>query len=155
MNLEKILIFILSALFFMIVIWITYQSFLALCNSYKTRNWNTTTAAILSCSVAETEDQDGTNYKANISYSYAVNGIEYISNNIAFIGLLYMSSKVATFQTNQFPENSTTTVYYNPNNHSESVLIPGFTRLQVPSAVFLFAAVITTTYLMLIRLGVI
>lgn len=155
MNLENILIFILSALFLVILVWTTYQSFIALYKSNKSRNWNKTKAQILSCSVSEKIDQDGTDYKANITYRYAVNGIEYTSDNIAFIGLLYMSSKVAEFQSSQFPEKSNATVYYNPDNHSESVLIPGFTRLQVPSAIFLTCMVIVVIYITLNKIGVV
>jgi hypothetical protein len=64
-------------------------------------------------------------YKTSIEYEYEVFGIKYLSNQ-AYLGDVISSNKSKARETvKMFPINKTVTVFVNPDNHTESVLIKG------------------------------
>lgn len=60
--------------------------------------------------------------KLSIEYSYDVQGVSHKGNTAAFYTLVY--PETVDFASNH-PKNSDATVYYQPTNPAESVLVPG------------------------------
>lgn len=65
-------------------------------------------------------------YRASIEYEYEVFGIKYLSNQ-AYLGDVISSNDKSKAQetVKMFPVNHTVSVFVNPNNYTESVLIKG------------------------------
>lgn len=66
----------------------------------------------------------GTTYKADVSYRYKVNGVDYSSSRIALLDLVSTTGRAQNI-VERYPDNSKVEVYYNPTNVSEAVLEPG------------------------------
>ncbi len=65
-------------------------------------------------------------YRSSIEYEYEVFDIKYLSNQ-AYLGDIISSNRSKAQETvKMFPINKIVTVFVNPDNHTESVLIRGF-----------------------------
>jgi hypothetical protein len=57
----------------------------------------------------------GTAYKADVSYRYKVNGVDYSSSRIALLDLVSTTGRAQNI-VERYPDNSRVDVYYNPSN---------------------------------------
>ena len=71
-------------------------------------------------------------YRADVQYCYEVEGKEYTSNRVFFGDMLFGSSKsLVDKRLSQYPVSKKVDVYFDPENHAESVLETG----NIPSIV--------------------
>ena len=105
-------------------------SFRATARSKQAQNWLTTDGEILSSELDYSRSMNSriTTYNAKIEYRYKVNDKVYISKRIYFGSSIMSSSKKEKSNTlkNNYKANQNVTVYYNPDNHSMSVLETGY-----------------------------
>lgn len=96
-------------------------------NSLEAKKWPTTKGKITSSSVSEERKYDSsskrhkTEYRANIRYSYNVNGRSYYNDRI-FFGAVNLSRSTAEKYTRKYPKGINVIVYYNPEKPEKSVL---------------------------------
>jgi len=97
---------------------------------FETESWSQTSATILSSEIGYSTSHSrhggsSTTYGAKITYQYSVNGVSYTSNTISY-GYAYSSDHDAASQlVDNYPVGKIVTIYYNPDNPSEAVLISG------------------------------
>ncbi len=87
--------------------------------------WPEATGTVLTSSTDEISD-DGVFYENNISYSYAINGGEFVNSSIKVCGdTVHSFSWFSKRIIRKYPAGTKVTVHYNPKKHTESVLEPG------------------------------
>jgi preprotein translocase subunit SecG len=94
----------------------------------KTKSWEPVSATVIESRVVSEKDSDGdTMYSAEIRYQYVVDGNTYISDNWYFNEGEFQTSARSMMENrvNEYPEGSTITVYYNPENPSEACIRQG------------------------------
>jgi len=97
-------------------------------------NWYETTGVITSSYLATDTDYDSdygdsTTYTPKIEYKYSVNGINYSGNKVSFEIVSGTDYSWAQSKVDSYYEGKVVSVYYNPNNPSESVLEKGFSEV--------------------------
>lgn len=109
-----------------------YLIFSSLNSSYLTfssENWAETNGKVIS-SYAKLEAKKG--YRPNIIYRYKVNGKTY-ENDVLGYGIYYIpfinNQRKAQEKAQQYPQDSTVRVYYNPDNPELSCLEKGGSSL--------------------------
>jgi hypothetical protein len=65
-------------------------------------------------------------YKADVSYRYKVNGVDFSSSRISLADFASTSGRAQSI-VQRYPDKSTVRVYYNPSDFSDAVLEPGRT----------------------------
>ena len=99
-------------------------------NAMAARKWPTTEGRITSSSVSENRKYDSssksykTEFRADISYSYNVNNVEYIGDKL-FYGAVKLSKSTAKKYCDRYPYGAVVDVHYNPENPKQSVLETG------------------------------
>lgn len=93
-------------------------------------SWYHAQGTVLSAQVDVDEKTDSDHrttytYTPSISYQYSVDGKTFTSRQVQFSSSQYNSEGSAERIVNQFPADSDVTVYYSPDDHARSVLIPG------------------------------
>ncbi|MBZ0187997.1 MAG: DUF3592 domain-containing protein, partial [Candidatus Obscuribacterales bacterium] len=94
-------------------------------------NWPTTTGRVSRCEVVYRRKLDGSanmqrNGKLDLRYKYVVQGKDYISNQYQIFGPLPPNSVLEKIAESH-PVDSSTKVFYNPQNPADSCLKPGCT----------------------------
>lgn len=98
--------------------------------SVKTNNWTETTGIVSKSELEVREDISNRlnyrTYRSLINYTYNINAVEFESSKIYYGDNIYTTDKwqVESFL-NRFPVGQKITVYINPINESESLLIKG------------------------------
>jgi hypothetical protein len=88
----------------------------------SSRTWQTVPCTIVSSSVKESTDDDGSTYKAAISYSYTYNNTNYRGDRYNF-NIGYSSGSAGKQRiVDAYPVGLNTTCYVNPSNPNKSVL---------------------------------
>lgn len=80
---------------------------------------------IIQVNMNSTLDYTENYYRASIEYEYEVFGIKYLSNQAYLGDIIYSNKSKAQETVKMFPIFKTVTVFVNPDNHIESVLIKG------------------------------
>ena len=125
-NVNWIITILLSAIGLVIVIY----NILLISKGQQTKNWIEVKGLITKSNIDinrdPTERSFENDYRADIEYEYEITGIKYNSNQ-AFLGdKVYLPYKDKAEKTlKMFPINQTFSVFVNPDNYSESVLIKG------------------------------
>ncbi len=85
--------------------------------------WPTASATIIK---SEVRKMPGSNakFRFDIEYRYQVNDKQYTNNNIAIGGEVTSGRILAEKRQEKYPEGSSPTVYYNPDNANEAYLEP-------------------------------
>lgn len=99
-------------------------------------NWPISTGVITDSFIVTSHKDGSTLYRAQVLYSYMVNGQEYTSDKMSFITSSSGSRNSAEKQLRHFPRGKEVDVHYNPDNHSEATLTPGMQKIY-----YLFPAV--------------
>jgi len=90
--------------------------------------WPSTSGAIAHAAVLYQRrgagDDESATYKADISYRYKVNGIDYSSARIAIVDFSASQARAQNVVA-RYPDGATVQVYYNPADHADAVLEPG------------------------------
>ena len=92
--------------------------------AHNTKHWHTTSGTITESYVkGRTDWEHDTTYGAQIQYKYTTNECEHKSHSI-YPGGRYESGNIKTFEklAAQYPKGKTVTVFYNPDDPSESIL---------------------------------
>jgi Protein of unknown function (DUF3592) len=106
------------------------QQFLAL-------NYATAQGVVTASRVVTTSDGEGTADKPEIHYRYAVGGQEFTGERVAYGPVASAGFLEADRIARRFPHGARVTVYYNPENTADSLLVPGPTTGQAFMALFL------------------
>lgn len=121
---------------------------------YESRSWpqvlGTITASYAEQQTRRPSDTGHTSsfvYVARVRYSYKADGRNYTNDEIGFGGNQYTSKRKYKTENylKQFPVGESVTVYYNPENHAQSVLTQGITGgsllILAGGIIFLLAAI--------------
>ena len=94
----------------------------------NSQDWPKIDGTVTSSKVVHSSGAHRSNhYQAGIEYSYSVGGKEYSGDNMV-IGPTGTLPWLAKREVDQYPVGSRVQVYYNPEDHSETVLKPGLTK---------------------------
>ena len=92
------------------------------------QNWIQTNGIVTASKIKHTVSHGNVNHwEPNVEYSYHVENKEYIGSQMV-IGPTGTLPWLATADTKQYPVGASIRVFYNPRDHSESVLKPGVTK---------------------------
>jgi NADH:ubiquinone oxidoreductase subunit 3 (subunit A) len=143
-------VFFLIILFCLVFIGIGVSMLIKLIANFRKANqskqWSTTNGEIISSELdAQTStDEEGnqsTTYIAQVFFRYQVGGLEYESGRINFnYGMRTSNIRKQQSIVEQYPQGSTVTVFYDPDNPEESVLerrVNGAFTTIIVSAVFI------------------
>jgi hypothetical protein len=100
----------------------------------QSSDWPSTDGTILSSRVTSVSEKGHSRYTPRVDYSFTVSGKEFESNRITF-RTLSASREDALHIANRFLKGETVQVYYNPNDPSKSVLMPGSGSFWRPGTV--------------------
>ncbi|MHA2251186.1 MAG: DUF3592 domain-containing protein [Candidatus Kariarchaeaceae archaeon] len=94
--------------------------------AYESNEWEKTSGTVILSEMRTSTDSDGLpSYRPDIRYNYVVEGREYSSSAIYVGGKvgegLYYTERLLE----KYPVGSSLTVFYNPQDHSQSVIEPG------------------------------
>jgi len=119
----------------------------------ESQNWPKVIGKISRAEVLEELDTDeegftSKSYKPEIEYQYGVGDEEFTSTKVSFGGTrTYSSNKKAEEALTNYPLNGSVSVFYNPQDPSESVLVQGTKGtmgLIIVGIVFLAVSIITS-----------
>ena len=106
--------------------------------------WDMTDGVIKSSRVERHEDIDGDTYTSDVTYEYVVNNKSYNSSNLYSGRCLNKSAEEAEAESKHYSVGKNVTVYYNPLEYKQSVLVRGInTEKAVVLAFLLLVFVIT------------
>ncbi|MBK8988939.1 MAG: DUF3592 domain-containing protein [Chloroflexi bacterium] len=88
------------------------------------QDWPTADGTIISATVREDRDDDGTSYFADVTYQYTAADRRHSSDNVSF-GQYGGSSRHAEGIVARYPVGQRVTVYYDPDDPMTAVLEPG------------------------------
>ena len=89
-------------------------------------DWPTCEGEFTLSEVSSKEDSDDeTVYTFNVLYEYEVNGKQYQNSRLASRPVTASSTDGLSRYLRDFPKGASTDVYYNPNNPTESIILPG------------------------------
>lgn len=89
-------------------------------------HWPQTQGEIIESELETSRGDNGTMYGAHVVYRYSLDGGEFESDRIWFGGDYSTSNRSEMFEVvKQYPVGQAVTVYYSPDQPSESVLMPG------------------------------
>lgn len=91
----------------------------------QAQTWVKTPCKVISSTVEEKSDSDGSTYKVNIEYKYIFNDVEYQSNQYNFISTYTSGYKAKANIIRNYPPNYITNCYVNSHNPSQAVINPG------------------------------
>ena len=119
-------IFIIVPLVFIAVgLLVAISGFKTIGKAKESINWPTSNGIIVSSEMGQHRDDDGTTYSADIVYEYIV-AEETISGGQIKFGTVNTSKPGdARRWLNQYPKGQEVTVYFDPEDPYESVLMPG------------------------------
>lgn len=119
---------IAGIMFLLFSSWLLRYAFVTLRLAERSGDWPGASGNIVMLTLSGTRNVDGEQKpveKITLEYDYIVDGRRYQGNRAAFYTLVYPDTVVFA---NQHPENELVTVYYNPDDPTESVLINGQKR---------------------------
>ena len=96
-------------------------------NAQTSESWPTTVGQVLSSNVRTDNDDDGTSYFGDVTFSYVVDDLLYSSDNVSFGQYGSGNRSHAQGIVDRYPEGSRVTVYYDPADAETAVLEPGVT----------------------------
>ncbi|HKH45385.1 MAG TPA: DUF3592 domain-containing protein [Thermoanaerobaculia bacterium] len=102
------------------ILWKPWSGWLA------ARFWEETPCRIVSSQVAEISDSDGSTYKVDITYAYAVEGGEIRGSSYDFTNMSSSGYDGKAAIVARYPPGTQTTCWINPKNRTESVLSRDF-----------------------------
>ncbi|MBD2199943.1 MULTISPECIES: DUF3592 domain-containing protein [Calothrix] len=124
-----------------LVLWIGGQN---LYNGKSSETWPQVSGQIMESSVTSSKGSGSQRtYRAAVRYRFRVKDKAYIGDRITYKGNDSGGSSVAEALVKRYPQGKLVTVYYKPDNPSQSVLEPGLTldAFWVPGIGFLFFGV--------------
>ena len=132
MKKSKILMLIGLSLIFVITCSATVMEAVDLYHIKQSKSWLTVTGTVIEASVGVYSQEAGNSYYPLISYQYTVNNKLFTSDHFLVGGAYYLSSNQdAQKYVSEHAVGSTIKVYFNPNNHEESALMPGLHWIQL------------------------
>ncbi|MBN2533018.1 MAG: DUF3592 domain-containing protein [Spirochaetales bacterium] len=117
--LGKFIFLVVGIIFLCIVIFVHTSSL-------QTFSWEITDGLILSASIIQRLDSDNQiEYYPEVSYSYSIEGKEYRSTRISLFQVGNGTKSEAATIVNRYPTGKNITVYYDPQNPGNAVLVRG------------------------------
>ena len=86
-------------------------------------SWPSVEGEILESKLERSKSDGATKYRANVNYIYEIAEKEFTGKKIGFSALATKSYTQKLIE--RYPVGENVEVYYNPENHSDSVLLPG------------------------------
>ena len=130
------LLFLIPAVYCLVMV---FMSYIDIIRAKRTHSWPSTTAIIDGIDFSSSTYRQSrsvntsTSYVLEFSYTYKVDGQEYVGNRLSFIGDFFSRTKSYSFSTraerdevrSRYIPDKYATVYYHPNRPYVSVLIKG------------------------------
>ncbi len=91
----------------------------------RAKTWPTAEGKILSSSLREKTDSDGTSYEVAILYEYSVNGVAHRSDAWRIRPGSSSFTKSANAAVARYPVGAVVPVYFNPEDPADALLEPG------------------------------
>lgn len=91
--------------------------------SQDAKTWDEVAAVVVSSKVKSHDSDDGTTYSPYIAYRYEIDGTEYFGDQYKFMGGSSSGHASKAAIVRQYPKGHTFTVFVNPANPKESVII--------------------------------
>jgi len=88
-------------------------------------DWPHVKGVVISSALQRYRSDDGTTYAAEVLYQYSIQGVVYSSNQVSFGEIRTSNPSGGQKIVNRFPAGSEVSVFVNPENADESVLLPG------------------------------
>jgi len=116
----------------------------------ESKNWPSTDGEIIESFIFTGTEHDFRKvYKPKITYKYHVNGTEYVSENLDFLGKWLRSKKKAQSVTELYSVEKKVTVYYQESNPKVAVLEPKLKYEQILCLIACFALLVPSLIVML------
>lgn len=110
---------------------ISFLSYIAI-RAVKSKSWKKTSGSLLNKGTrlaisrdVQTKEVDWKSIHIDVEYEYEVDGVKYISNRATFSDMVNKPMSSLNEILYEYLTTEKIVVYYNPKNHSDSVLIPG------------------------------
>ena len=121
---------LVGAIFLILGLIASYFSYKWLMEKKRSENWIQADAHILSSTIKKQSDEDsGTTYDSSLEFEYEVNG-QLLRNRGTIRGDTGKKKQVKA----KYAPGNRVSVYYNPDNHQETVFYPG---MQVTNLIIL------------------
>lgn len=124
------------------------------CKSKASENWVETKATIIKSNLDALEYVGGSaarSYKPNIAYKYYVMNNEYVSKRIFYGSLIRTNTSKSSKETiHKYKKGDNISIYYNPNNPSQSVIERGINPIVYRSLLVVLISLIVILLLSLI-----
>ena len=116
-------------------------------NGLNSRNWPITTGTIIQSGIhtRQKTDEDGftsTTYGATVVYTFNISGKEFKETRRSFSGVRTSSVRQAEQILARYPQGSSVTIYYHPDNPSLCVLEPGVSWLTYAGMIILLGLLV-------------
>jgi hypothetical protein len=86
-------------------------------------SWVPVTATIVKAELLTSATTDSSEYRISLAYEYEANGVRYTGKRIGFGPRSYIRKKRAQAELEKYPVTCTVTVYFDPENPGEAVLV--------------------------------
>lgn len=100
-------------------------------------SWPKADGVVKESEVRSDEDSGWTRFKAYVLYEFTVEGKKYTSSSINYDSMSRSERPAVEQLVKRYPKGQPVTVYYQPEDPSESVLEPGLVTWMVPVSIIL------------------
>lgn len=120
-----------------------YQSGPKLMLSIKSKYWVKQAATVTTSSF----DRKGNTYSPKLIYKYSVKNHEYMNDTYTYLGTSTISKSQSIKIAQQHPVGTEISIFVNPDNPEQSVVIPGVHWVQYLSLVLLVVFFVSVAYI--------
>jgi len=105
---------------------VTVYGVMLILDAWASEGWPTTSGRVIESRVTETRSRNsGTDYRAEITFEYEVDGAAHRSDRWTFNNPKFNSSSEARAVASRYPVDAEVEVYFDPDDPSTAVLQPG------------------------------
>lgn len=94
---------------------------------YETQYWPQTQGKVIYSKIKTHSDSDGTSYSLDLNYDYSVGNFTYTGTKDSELPNMMIGSNSVQKRAGSLPAGKPVTVYYNPRNPQQAVLVRGMT----------------------------
>jgi len=116
----------ISSIMIIVGSFVAYLGLRDISQARASKRWQSVDGVIVSSDLAVQNDQGSTLYRADIQYTYTLNGRAFTGERVHF-GDLSTSDRKPVFDILlKYPKDARVVVFYNPEDPAQTVLEPGF-----------------------------
>lgn len=106
-------------------------------NQLRARDYPTTDGAVTTSEVVTTGSGEDVSHKPRVAFTYTIDGIDHASEQVRYEVMGSSAKRDAQRIVDRFEVGELVTVYYNPDDHADAVLITGLQGQDLFVAMFL------------------